>query len=62
MAKKTLQEAVKYLATNTLKIHKETETWNFSLEEIEKRMAITPQNSIDYQMLLILKKNALRTS
>ena len=62
MAKKTIKEAVKFLVTETMKINTESAKWKFKLEDIEKEMAVTNPNSIEYYMLNIMKNNANGTA
>jgi hypothetical protein len=58
MAKKTIQEAVKFLVAETMKINTETAKWKFKESEIDKVIAVTKPNSIEYNMLMVLKKSA----
>jgi hypothetical protein len=58
MTKKTIQEAVKFLVKYTLLINSESAKWKFKSEDIEKVMAVTKQNTIEYHMLTIMKNNA----
>lgn len=58
MAKKTIQEAVKFLVKYTMAINAESAKWKFKSEDIEKVMAVTKQNTIEYHMLTIMKNNA----
>jgi hypothetical protein len=62
MAKKTIKEAVKFLVVETMKINTESARWKFKPEEIEKEMAVTKQNTIEYHMLTIMKNNADSTA
>jgi hypothetical protein len=62
MAKKTIQEAVKFLVVETMKINTESAKWKFKSEDIEKVMAVTKQNTIEYHMLTIMKNNADSTA
>jgi hypothetical protein len=59
MAKKTIQEAVKFLVVETMKINTESAKWKFKAEDIEKVMAVTKQNTIEHHMLTIMRNNAL---
>lgn len=61
MAKKTIKEAVNFLVTETMKINNESAKWKFKVEDIDKVMAVTGQNTIQYHMLTIMRNNALNT-
>jgi hypothetical protein len=62
MAKKTIQEAVKFLVKYTMVINAESAKWKFKAEDIEKVMAVTGQNTIEYHMLTIMRNNALNAN
>lgn len=62
MAKKTIQEAVKFLVNETMKINTESAKWKFKAEDIEKVMEVTGQNTIEYHMLTIMRNNALNAN
>ena len=62
MAKKTIKEAVNFLVTETMKINTESAKWKFKVEDIDKVMAVTGQNTIQYHMLTIMRNNALNTN
>ena len=61
MAKKTIKEAVNFLVNETMKINNESAKWKFKVEDIDKVMAVTGQNTIQYHMLTIMRNNALNT-
>lgn len=61
MAKKTIKEAVNFLVTETMKINNEAAKWKFKVEDIDKVMAVTGKNTIQYHMLTIMRNNALNT-
>lgn len=62
MAKKTIQEAVKFLIKHTMAINTESAKWKFKAEDIEKVMEVTGQNTIEYHMLTIMRNNALNAN
>ena len=62
MKKKTLKEAVDFLIHHTQAINIEVAKWDFSVEEIQKRLATTQPNTMSYHMLQMILDNAIRTS
>lgn len=62
MKKKTLKEAVDFLIYHTQAINTEVAKWDFNVEEIQKRLATTQPNTMQYHMLKMILDNALRTT
>lgn len=62
MKKKTLKDAVDFLIYHTQAINIEVAKWDFTVEEIEKRMATTQPNTMPYLMLKMIHDNALRAT
>jgi hypothetical protein len=58
MARMTIQEAVKFLVKHTTMINTESAKWKFSVIDIDKQIAVTRINSIEYHMLNIMRNNA----